>query len=286
MSQFVTRFAPSPTGLLHLGHGASALCAFDWAQKNDARFLLRIEDIDTGRCQAAFETALMEDLCWLGIAWEMPVRRQAEHMDEYAKVITRLSAMGVIYRCFLTRREVMNDTLRAPHDDGLIYHGPKHVLSVAQEQEWLEQGKAFAWRISLIRAREVLGAKWYALHWHETGMGPDGKHGEIRAMPQQVGDVIVARKDIATSYHVAVTHDDARQGITHILRGKDLWQSTHIHVLLQALLGWPTPIYHHHGLLLDETGKRLAKRDGAASLQSLRNMGKTPAQVRQMARFA
>ncbi|VAV93652.1 Glutamyl-Q tRNA(Asp) synthetase [hydrothermal vent metagenome] len=285
MSQFCTRFAPSPTGYLHLGHAASALAAFDWAQQNHAGFVLRIEDIDSARCKPEFDTAILEDLQWLGLHWPEPVRRQSAHLAAYQKALDGLLEQGLLYRCFLTRREVMAQIASAPHQQGSVYQGPSQPLAADTEAKWLAVGKPYAWRLCLSRAQQILGRRWSQLHWQETGAGPAGETGTIPARPELLGDVILARKDIATSYHLAVTYDDALQGISHVIRGQDLFASTHIHVLLQALLGLPTPVYQHHGLLLDTSGNRLAKRDGATSLRSLQQAGTSRDEVRQLAQL-
>ncbi|MBL1431658.1 MAG: tRNA glutamyl-Q(34) synthetase GluQRS [Robiginitomaculum sp.] len=279
MNKNCTRFAPSPTGYLHLGHAASALIAVNWAQDNSADFVLRIEDIDQTRCRPEFEAAIYEDLHWLGLNWQQPVRRQSEHLVAYQGALSELQKQGLLYRCFLTRREVMAEINHAPHGIVDVYTGPNKHLSASQETELLEQEKPFAWRLSLSKAKEVLGDLWHDLEWLETGSGQSGL---IKAKPEILGDVILARKDISTSYHLAVTHDDALQNISHIIRGQDLFDSTHIHVLLQVLLGLPTPIYHHHPLITDKEGRRLAKRDGSKSLQELRKSGISAAQVRGM----
>lgn len=280
---FITRFAPSPTGFLHLGHARSAFEAWRQAETSGAKVRLRIEDIDQTRCKPEYEQAIYDDLHWLGLEWSGDVRRQSDHMDEYAAMIRQLREMGVIYRCFLTRKELNENTLSAPHGIGPVYMGPKVHLSPDEEAEKLGKGEAFAWRISLTWARDYLGARWDEMGFEETGCSPDGETGFVMARPELLGDQVLARKDIATSYHLAVTHDDAAQGITHITRGQDLFHATHMHVLIQTLMGWPVPIYHHHGLVMDESGKRLAKRDGATSLRELRAAGKTPNDVRAMA---
>ncbi|MCF6293033.1 MAG: tRNA glutamyl-Q(34) synthetase GluQRS [Robiginitomaculum sp.] len=282
MNNNCTRFAPSPTGYLHLGHAASALIAANWAKANSADFVLRIEDIDQTRCRPEFETAIYDDLHWLGLNWQQPVRRQSEHLLDYQLALSELQKQGLLYRCFLTRREVMAEINQAPHGIIDVYSGPSKHLSATQEAELLEQEKPFAWRLSLSKAKEVLGKLWHDLEWLETGSGQSGL---IKAEPEVLGDVILARKDISTSYHLSVTHDDALQNITHIIRGNDLFESTHTHVLLQVLLGLPTPIYHHHALITDEQGKRLAKRDGAKSLRELRENGISAEQVRDMVRL-
>jgi glutamyl-Q tRNA(Asp) synthetase len=281
MSDFITRFAPSPTGLLHEGHAYSALCAYETARQANGRFILRLEDIDTLRCRPEFEQSIFDDLHWLGLRWEEPVRRQSAHSEEYTRTLNHLCKMGVMYRCFLTRREVMAEMMRAPHGTGKVYTGPAKPMDPNEEAERLERGETFAWRLSLQAARQHLGKAWDQLGFIEQGSSPEGENGTIKASPERLGDVILARKDIATSYHLAVTHDDACQGITHVIRGQDLFESTHIHVLLQALLGLPTPIYCHHPLIRDTHGQRLAKRDRAATLQALRQSGMRASDLRQ-----
>ncbi len=282
MRSFVTRFAPSPSGFLHLGHAHSALCAFEAARTAAGHFVLRIEDIDTVRCRPEFEAAIFEDLRWLGLSWEHPVRRQSEHFDDYAKSLKRLNDLGVLYRCFKTRREVMADMVRAPHGVGEVYAGPANKMSTAEEDDRIGAGQPFAWRLSLAAAREVLCTNWERLHFIEEGAGPDGEQGKITARPEILGDVILARKDITTSYHLSVVHDDTLQGINHVVRGVDLFESTHMHVLLQNLLQMPTPIYRHHGLINDDSGKRLAKRNAAASLHTYRKQGLNRQDMHQM----
>jgi glutamyl-Q tRNA(Asp) synthetase len=269
MTRFVTRFAPSPSGFLHLGHAYSALTAWDAAQAAGGRFLLRIEDIDAGRCRPEFETAIFEDLAWLGVAWEKPVRRQAEHMDEYARVLDGLIARGLVYRDFRTRKELFADIANAPHETGAIVRGSL----AGDEAIRLASGESFAWRLSLDRARDALGGRFDELRFACDGAW-------ARAEPERLGDAVLARKDFATSYHLASVHDDAMQGVTHVIRGEDLRDAAHLHVLLQALLGYPTPIYRHHRLISDAAGKRLAKRDQAATLRALRASGETPIAVR------
>jgi glutamyl-Q tRNA(Asp) synthetase len=276
----VTRFAPSPTGLLHLGHAFSALTAFDFARANAGRFLLRIEDIDQTRCRPEFEASIYEDLAWLGIEWEQPVRRQSENLSDYSGALDKLRALGVVYRCFLTRREIAEASASAPHGDGDVYRGPAVPMSSDEELSRLSQGQPYAWRLSLRYSQDLLGEDFARLEFLEEGLGPNGEHGSITARPDALGDVILARKDTPTSYHLAVVHDDALQGITHVVRGADLFQSTHIHVLLQRLMDLPTPVYRHHQLLLDETGKRFAKRDKSLTLAALREAGETPASIR------
>ena len=274
---FRTRFAPSPSGHLHLGHAFSAWTAWQAAQACDGVFILRIEDIDTTRCKPAFEQAIYDDLIWLGLDWPLPVRRQSEHFDDYARVLETLRARDLVYRCFKTRKEILGEIARAPHGLGDVYRGPSAPLSHAEESERLERGDAYAWRLSLARCREALGTRFDALDFEDVD------HGRQRADPTPLGDVILARKDVGTSYHIAVVHDDALQGITHVIRGEDLKDVTPLHVLLQTLLDLPIPAYQHHRLLVDETGKRFAKRDRAATLKSMREAGVSIAQLR--ARF-
>jgi glutamyl-Q tRNA(Asp) synthetase len=281
----VTRFAPSPTGLLHLGHALSALSAWDAARAAHGRFLLRIEDIDPTRCRPEFEAAIRNDLAWLGVRWEEPVRRQSEHLADYEAALRRLRDLGVVYRCFLTRREIAEESARAPHGpgegpDGIIYRGPPHPMAAAEEQAKLAQGQPYAWRLSMKYSQDLLGEEFARLVFVEDGFGPNGEHGLIAARPELAGDVILARKDAPTSYHLAVVHDDALQGVTHVIRGEDLFAATHVHVLLQRLLGLPTPVYRHHRLLTGPDGKRYAKRDHSLTLAALRAAGASPADIR------
>ncbi len=269
---FTTRFAPSPTGYLHLGHALSALLAFDAAGAVGGRFLLRIEDIDRGRCRAEYEDAIFEDLAWLGITWESPVRRQSEHMSEYAAALQSLIDRGLVYRCFRTRSEITAAIASAPHGPASeIFRGAP--LPANEEATRIASGETFAWRLSLAKARMALGAAALAFE-DETGRAP--------AEPERHGDLVLARKDFAASYHLASVYDDALQGVTHVIRGEDLREAAHAHVLLQALLGLPQPVYRHHRLLLGADGKRLAKRDQAASLRALRQAGNSLAEVRAM----
>ncbi|MEZ5937287.1 MAG: tRNA glutamyl-Q(34) synthetase GluQRS [Hyphomonadaceae bacterium] len=281
---FTTRFAPSPTGGLHLGHAYSALLAFDAAREAGGRFLLRIEDIDQTRCRPEFERGVLEDLAWLGLSWEEPVRRQSEHFADYAAALDRLRQMGLLYRCFLTRREIAEASARAPHNEEHHspppYHGPQTPLNPEEENELLAEGRTFSWRLSMRRCREHLGGDFERLTFMEEGHGPAGQHGETSAHPEQGGDVILARKDTPTSYHLSVVHDDALQGVSHVIRGADLFASTHVHVLIQRLLDLPTPVYRHHRLLTGPDGKRYAKRDRSLTLAALRDAGETPSSIR------
>ena len=273
-----SRFAPSPSGYLHRGHAFSALTALHAARGLGGRFILRIEDIDTERCRPAFEDAIYEDLAWLGLSWEQPVRRQSEHLDDYHAALERLRAQGLVYRCFKTRREILDEIARAPHGPERPYVGAP--LPAAEEARLVGEDAAFAWRLSLAAARERLGPAWAELSFTEEGAGPDGQHGRIAAWPQMAGDVILARKGLGVAYHLAVVVDDALQQITHVVRGQDLFEAAHIQRLLQALLDLPTPIYRHHRLLLGPDGKRFAKRDKAETLREIRARGQTAEALR------
>jgi glutamyl-Q tRNA(Asp) synthetase len=270
-STFVTRFAPSPTGWLHRGHAYSALTAFDAAREVDGRFLLRIEDIDAGRCRPLFEQGIFEDLAWLGVSWETPVRRQSEHLPDYIAALDKLRERGLLYRCFRTRAEVLDEIARAPHGPTPVFRG--EPLAAADEARMMAQGRPFAWRLSLAAAERELGG-FSGLSFEEADAGPTA------AEPAITGDVILARKDVGVAYHLAVVVDDALQGVTHVIRGEDLREATHVQRLLQALLGLPTPIYRHHRLLLRPDGKRFAKRDEAETLRELRARGVTAAELR------
>jgi len=276
---FTTRFAPSPTGRLHRGHALSALTAWRAARAAGGRFVVRIEDIDPTRCRPAFEAGILEDLIWIGLDWDGPVRRQSDHLPEYAAVVDVLDRRGLMYRCFRTRKEILDAIGDAPH--GPVEAARPGPHAPEEEGALLAEGRPFAWRLSLDRARAALGDRaWSQLAWVEEGAGPNGERGLIPARPETAGDVVLARKDAGTAYHLAVTHDDALQGVTYVIRGHDLFEATHIQVLIQALMGWPTPTYRHHPLLLDASGRRLAKRDKAETLQSLRERGVDPARVR------
>ena len=268
----VTRFAPSPTGRLHRGHAFSALTAWRYARAIGGRFLLRIEDIDPTRCKPEFETAILEDLTWLGFDRDGPLRRQSEHLADYATVIDQLNGRGLLYRCFRTRKDILDSIGDAPHGPVEAARPGPHPAS--EEAVLLGEERPFAWRLSLDRAREALGERvWEALTFVEEGQGPNGEQGLIKARPETAGDAVLARKDAGTAYHVAVTHDDALQGVTHVIRGEDLFEATHVQVLIQTLMGWPTPVYRHHRLLVGEDGRRYAKRDRSVTLAELRAGG-------------
>ncbi|RZJ83394.1 MAG: tRNA glutamyl-Q(34) synthetase GluQRS [Brevundimonas sp.] len=272
MAGFVTRFAPSPTGFLHRGHAASALAAWSAAQAHPHRtFLLRIEDIDATRCRPQYEQAIYDDLAWLGLTWEHPVRRQSEHLADYFAALETLRRRGLVYRCFRTRKQVLDDIARAPHGPGEVFRGAP--LPPKDEARRLEAGEPYAWRLSLDAAHETLGASYDRLSFvDETG--------EVAARPDLAGDVVLARKDVGVAYHLAVTVDDALQGVTHVIRGEDLRDAAHIHRLLQALLDLPTPVYRHHPLVLGPDGRRLAKRDMAETLRDLGARSVTADEVR------
>jgi glutamyl-Q tRNA(Asp) synthetase len=268
-AMIVSRFAPSPTGYLHLGHAFSAWSACESADC----FLLRIEDLDAGRCRPEFEAAIFEDLAWLGLRWEAPVRRQSEHMADYAAALQQLIARGLVYRDFRTRRELAEESVAAPHGAADIVRGGPAPDEAAR----LAAGAPFAWRLSLDRARAALGDTWDALQFEADGVTHP-------ANPARLGDVVLARKDFPASYHLASVLDDALQGVTLVVRGEDLADAAHLHVLLQALLGLPTPRYRHHRLILGPDGKRLAKRDRAQTLRALRESGATAQDVWAMLR--
>lgn len=271
----VSRFAPSPTGLLHLGHAFSALAAHDCARKAGGRFLLRFEDIDPGRVRVEYYTAIEEDLRWLGIEWDEPPIRQSERLPLYARALDRLRAEDLVYPCFCTRKAIAAEiaaSASAPHGpDGPIYPGTCRKLDAVTRARRIED-EPHAWRLDMTAAITRAGRPV----WH------DAEAGTVDARPALHGDVVLARKDAPVSYHLAVTIDDAAQGVTDVVRGRDLYEATHIHCLLQALLALPTPRYHHHRLLTDEHGKRLAKRDDARSIRALREAGRTATEVRGM----
>ena len=274
-----TRFAPSPTGYLHQGHALSAL----WAARLGQRFLLRIEDIDAQRCKPEYTEAIYEDLRWLGLHWQEPVRCQGAHMDDYAAALHKLQARGLLYPCFCTRADIAR-AAGAPQGEGVSDHGPIYPgtcrqLPAALRCERIERGEAYALRLDLAAALVQVGS---ALRWHDRGQGWQ------QAQPELFGDVVLARSLrgvkgagalMPASYHLCVVHDDALQGVNLVTRGQDLFSATHIHRLLQALLDLPVPDYHHHPLLLDAQGKRLAKRDNAPALRDLRAQGVTAAQI-------
>jgi len=286
MSPPVFRFAPSPNGTLHLGHALSALLNADMARAAGGRLLLRIEDIDEARCRPEFEAAIYEDLAWLGIEWEKPVWRQSEHYDDYRAALDRLDARGLVYPSFESRAEiaalVVEREKKAPwprDPDGVpLYPGDAKQMSAAERNRRVEAGEPYALRLDTAAALARTGP----LNWNESGQGPGGETGTIAANPAAWGDVILARKDVPASYHLAVTVDDAAQGVTEVVRGRDLFHSTSVHRLLQALFGFPAPRYHHHRLILDAGGNKLSKSTAATGLRELREAGATPAEIRRL----
>jgi glutamyl-Q tRNA(Asp) synthetase len=280
----VFRFAPSPNGYLHLGHAYSALLNFDLARQRGGRFLLRIEDIDATRCRPEFETAIYEDLAWLGLSWEMTVRRQSEHFARYREAVDALSAQGLIYPSFESRAEIASLVAQReargpwPRDpDGApLYPGVGKSQSPDERAQLIAQGLPYALRLDMQTAL----ARSKELAWCEDGAGPGGEHGIVPAAPEVWGDVILARKETPTSYHLSVVIDDALQGVTDVVRGRDLFWSTSVHLLLQRLLGIPQPAYRHHRLVEDASGYKLSKSTQATALRELRRQGATPAQIR------
>ncbi len=300
----VTRFAPSPTGYLHLGHAYAALFADAKAKEAGGRLLLRIEDIDPGRSRPEFEAAILKDLAWLELSWEQPVRRQSEHIGNHRNALTTLETRELVYPCFCTRKEIqaeIESSGMAPHGvpsgapagpDGPIYPGTCRSLSLDERRRHKDEGRPFALRLDMAQAAALATADAGPLTW------TDRERGTVFAEPEIFGDVVLARKDTPTSYHLAVTVDDHMQGVTLVTRGEDLFAATHVHRLLQVLLGFEAPDYHHHRMLTTETGGRLAKREQEAGrtegptgkqrplmIRSLREAGKTPAEVREMAGF-
>ncbi|HLL28255.1 MAG TPA: tRNA glutamyl-Q(34) synthetase GluQRS [Xanthobacteraceae bacterium] len=282
----ILRFAPSPNGYLHLGHAYSALLNYDTARDLGGRLLLRIEDIDTQRCRPEFEAAIHEDLGWLGIAWEEPVRRQSEHFADYAAAVARLEAQGLLYPSFESRSEIAalvaerDAQGRWPRDpDGVpLYPGRARKMPAAERERRRHAGEPFALRLAMDAALTQTGV----LTWRETGSGPQGQRGSVTATPQRWGDVVLARKELPTSYHLSVVIDDALQGVTDVVRGQDLFWATALHRLLQTLLGLPEPTYHHHRLILDSEGRKLSKATQATSLRELRASGLSAADIRRM----
>jgi glutamyl-Q tRNA(Asp) synthetase len=282
----VFRFAPSPNGYLHLGHAYSALLNFDLARASGGRFLLRIEDIDATRCRPEFEAAIYEDLGWLGLAWETPVRRQSDHLADYREALAKLSAQGLIYPAFESRAEIAKLVAQReangqwPRDpDGVpLYPGMAKSLSSGERARLLESGAPFALRLDTTAAWARAGD----LGWTELGEGPHGETGVVAARPQAWGDVILARRETPTSYHLSVVIDDALQGVTEVVRGADLFWSTSVHRLLQQLLGLPQPAYRHHRLILDGAGRKLSKSTQTTGLRELRAGGATPADIRHL----
>jgi glutamyl-Q tRNA(Asp) synthetase len=277
----VTRFAPSPTGYLHLGHAASAVNAWQAARRGGGRFLLRLEDIDPGRCRPEYAAAIRQDLAWLGLDWDGPVRTQSEHLEEYRAALDQLAERGLLYPCFCTRADIMREvaaSTAAPHapDGSSIYPGTCRALSATERVSRVDAGTRFALRLDMAEALRRTGFGSPAgpcLDYEEAG------EGRVICRPERFGDVVLARKDAPASYHLCVTHDDALQGVTLVTRGIDLKPATDLHRLIQTLMGWPVPTYAHHPLLLDRYGKRLAKRDKAVTLRDMRTAGITASEI-------
>jgi glutamyl-Q tRNA(Asp) synthetase len=283
MSAPVFRFAPSPNGYMHVGHALSALMNFELAQSKRGRFLLRIDDIDRTRCRADYETAIYEDLAWLGLSWEQPVRRQSDHLDDYRAALARLADMGLVYPGFESRNEIAGLVAEReangpwPRDpDGVpLYPGSGRALANEERKRRIAAGEPYALRLDMMAAIERAGSLFFTEHDFEPGADE-----AIEAQPQAWGDVVLARKETPSSYHLSVVVDDAVQGVTHVVRGEDLFAATSVHCLLQHLLGLPTPVYHHHRLILDAEGRKLAKSTGSTALRELRGRGMTPRAIR------
>ena len=286
MATPVFRFAPSPNGYLHLGHALSALLNFDRARAAGGKLLLRIEDIDESRCRPEYEQAISEDLAWLGITWEQPVRRQSEQLDDYRAALVRLEAQGLLYPSFESRGEIAAQVAEHERDgawprdpDGApLYPGNAKALASAERQRRIDADEHYALRLDMAAAIARIGT----LSWTETGQGPRGESGVVAADPAAWGDVVLARKETPTSYHLSVAVDDAIQGVTDVVRGQDLFYATGVHRLIQVLLGLPAPTYRHHRLLLDADGKKLSKSTRATGLQEQRAQGAMPADIRRM----
>jgi glutamyl-Q tRNA(Asp) synthetase len=282
MSPPVFRFAPSPNGPLHLGHAYSALVGFDMARRAGGRFLLRIEDIDVGRCREEFVAALIHDLRWLGLSWEEPVLRQSQHFADYRAAAERLRAEGLLYPCFATRGEIAAAADGGPTDpdEAPLYPGLWRRESPQEVEARTARGEHYALRIDMERALEVARRKLGGAPLTFTELDADANPSIIEAHPERWGDAVILRKDVPASYHLCVVIDDARQGVTHITRGRDLYAATDLHRLLQVLLGLPEPRYHHHPLISDRQGRKLAKSEGATGLSELRAAGVTPEDIR------
>jgi glutamyl-Q tRNA(Asp) synthetase len=284
----IFRFAPSPNGLLHLGHAYSALLNARMAEASGGRFLLRIEDIDTTRCTPELERQLIEDLRWLGLTWKEPVRRQSRHFADYRAALDTLIEAGLVYPAFMSRGEVRarieeasRDGREWPRDPDGTPHYPvdERTMPESERRRRTADGEPFAWRLDVEKAMARYGKE---LYWDETGEGPEGETGRIAADPARWGDVVIARKETPTSYHLSVVIDDALQGVTHVVRGRDLFHATAMHRLLQEILGLPVPLYHHHDLILGEDGRKLSKSRGDTALASLREAGMQPEDIRRL----
>lgn len=287
------RFAPSPNGRLHLGHACSALVNSEAARRMGGTFLLRMEDIDATRCRPEFERGILDDLAWLGVAPDAPPRRQSEHFADYAAALARLEAMGLVYPAFESRSDIARAVIEqeaatgrpAPRDpDGApLFPFPRNALGAAERAARRAAGAPFVLRLDMAAAIAAAGGP---PGWAEAQGAPEGPLRRVQGDPAAWGDVVLARKDVPTSYHLSVVVDDAAQAITHVIRGMDLFHATSVHVLLQRLLGLPTPVYHHHRLILDDSGHKLSKSNSATSLAALRAAGVTPEDVRARLGFA
>ncbi len=284
----VFRFAPSPNGHLHLGHAYSALVNFNMARRTGGLFLLRIEDIDITRCTAEYEQEMLEDLQWLGISWDEKPRRQSDHFEDFQSALDSLELEELLYPAFMSRsalrqligqKEAAGENWPRDPDGAPIYPGTERKRCQEAHQFDIDAGNNFALRLDMGKALERIPGR---LFWEETGSGPDGQNGHILCDPNAWGDVILGRKEIPASYHLSVVIDDALQGITQVVRGRDLYHATSVHRLLQELLGLAAPSYHHHQLILAADGRKLSKSDGDTSLRALRQTGATPNDIRRM----
>lgn len=279
----VLRFAPSPNGALHLGHALSALVGWTWAQRLGGRFLLRIEDIDIGRCREEHVSGIFEDLRWLGLAWEEPVLRQSEQFPRYRAAAAQLRAEGLLYPCFATRAEIAEAQRAHPGrtdpDGAPIYPGLHRHIPQAEVIERAGRGEAFALRVDMAKALARADARLGGAPLTYTALDAQGRAATVTARPERWGDAVIVRKDVPASYHLAVVLDDAMQGVTQVTRGQDLEAATDLHRLLQVLLGLPAPLYHHHALITDENGRKLSKSAGDTSLTSLRCAGATADEI-------
>ncbi|MGI9365369.1 MAG: tRNA glutamyl-Q(34) synthetase GluQRS [Rhizobiaceae bacterium] len=288
----VFRFAPSPNGALHLGHAYSALENKRLCDAIGGTYLLRIEDIDQTRCTPELELQMCEDLLWLGIEWAEPPRRQSDHFSTYADALDRLKNLGLVYPAFMTRGEIRSAVARlqqngkpwpADPDGSPHYPGPERFWSEQERQAAIAAGPRFAWRLDMKKALNRIAD---SPTWYETGSGPRGESGTVKAKPEQWGDVVLARSDTPTSYHLSATVDDALQQITHVVRGRDLFHATSVHRVLQELLDLPPPVYHHHDLVLAEDGRKLSKSRSDTSLRSLRDRGIPASDIPNYFRFS
>jgi glutamyl-Q tRNA(Asp) synthetase len=284
----VFRFAPSPNGALHLGHAYSALLDFTMARAAGGRFLLRIEDIDTTRCTPELEEGIYRDLAWLGLEWEEPVRRQSEHFEDYRQALERLVDAEIVYPSFMSRgemrahiaeREASGEPWPRDPDGAPLFPPVDKERAPSERRRLMEAGEPFAWRLDMDAALAHVTRPFF---WEESGSGPEGETGRIAARPEAWGDVVIARKEAPTSYHLSVAVDDTLQDITHVVRGRDLFHATAVHRLLQELLGLPVPHYHHHALILDESGRKLSKSQGDTGIAALRAAGATPGDIARM----